>query len=521
KYQTYWQSVSNPKYSWILGGIAVLILIIACVNYISLALAGSTTRRKEVGVRKVTGAQKWQLAWQFGMESLVLTVVSVSLSILLVVLLRTSFNELTGRDINIQLAELSGIAAVMAMLVALLAGSYPAFYLSSLKPALVLKGIATARLQSNFTKGLVALQFALSSFLIVSAVVMNRQMDFITNKDLGFDKEQVIVIPTQLGRSDESNRFIERFRTELQKIAGVIEVSGTSSSFGGGTWRNDIKRGDQVIPAYIYAVDDKYISTLGLELVAGRNFDPALASDSSGIIVNEAMVRAMGWDKPIDEQLKWRGNAVDRVIGVVKDYHFMSLEHAIGPVIMSINKQKVGYLPTMFVKVEAGMVSSSVAQIASTWKSIAPDKPFNYSFLDDDVSRQYGDHKLWTNLMTIATAIGIVIACMGLFGLSGMNAVSRTKEIGIRKALGAELVNIVVMMNKPYLWLAGIAFMIAVPLAAYAMDRWLSIFEFRISIDAMLLVVTMVASLATALLSVSYHAVKAGMMEPGKVLKSE
>lgn len=525
KRETYWHKVSDRRFSYILGGIAALIVIIACVNYVALALTGSAARRKEVGVRKITGARRGQLIRQFAMESFLMVLISMAFAFALAVMLLPSLNDLTMRGIvigwdNALMPVL--MAFGISLVVAALAGSYPALYLSSLIPVQILKGAWTSRLQSGLLRSLVVLQFILSSFLIISSIAMNRQMEFIASKDLGYDKDQLIVVPTQAGWNNESNMFVEKFRTALQHESSVSGVAGTSTSFGGGTWRHGFKYLDQEITAYIYAVDDQYIPVVGLDLLYGRNFNPLLASDSSGVIVNEAMVRAMKWNSPVGQLLPWRkGGGADRVIGVVKDYNFYSLEREVEPVILSVDKKYVGYLVNMFIKVNPLDMKATIGKIESAWHRVAADKPFEYTFVDETVARQYQAYTSWTSLMTFAAAVGIMIAGLGLFGLSGMNAVSRTKEIGIRKALGAELASIVVLLNRQYVWLAGIAFLITVPAAAWAMNKWLSAFEFRISIDAGLIAIALLGSLMVVVLSVSYHSLRTAMMKPSDVLKSE
>lgn len=526
KKETEWAKVSDAVYSVILGGIGALILIISCINYISLALTTSAMRRKEVGVRKVVGAHAGELFRQFGMESLVLIFFSLLIGIVLVILVLPAFNEFTDRKIILQRTDAIGFVVIGLglTLVGMLATIYPTLFLSRFKPSIVLKGGTTPRVNAGITKPLVVLQFALSSFLIVAAVVMNRQMDFIASKDLGYDKDAVLVIGTQSGWSDEANKLVQRFRMTAQNESSIVSVAGTSASFDGGTWSHDFEYEGKKNTAFLYAVDPYYIQTLSLELMLGRNFDASIASDTNAIIVNEAMVRAMGWTDPLNETLRWRkdvADLADKVIGVVKDYHYLPLDHEIGPVILSMNNRKVGYYGVMQVKVSSDNIPAALAKVQAIWKQSAPDKPFTYSFLDEDLTMQYKIYQQWTDIMTIATMLAIVIACLGLFGLSGINTVNRTREIGIRKVLGAELRHIFVLMNKEYAWMAILSFAIAAPASWYVASRWLSTFQFHIDFSWQLFALSMLTCLGVAVLAVSYHVIKVALVNPSKTIRHE
>jgi putative ABC transport system permease protein len=325
-----------------------------------------------------------------------------------------------------------------------------------------------------------------------------------------------MVVGTQSGWNDEANKVVQRFRAASQTEQSILSVSGTSSTFDGGTWSYDFPYQGNKITAFLYAVDPYYIETLGLELLQGRNFDASVASDTNAIIINEAMVHALGWTNPLEETL-----LTERVIGVVKDYHYLPLNHAINPVILSINKKKVGYYGIMHIKVAADDIPAAVAAVERVWKKIAPDKPFEYSFLDEKLSIQYRQYRQWTDMMSIATVLAILISCLGLFGLSGINTVNRTKEIGIRKVLGATLKDIFLLMNREYIWIAAVAFAIAAPVCGYAMNQWLSTFKFRIVLGWEIFGISMMTGLLVTLLAVSYHTIKTALMDPSNTLRSE
>ncbi len=522
-----WEKVSDLQYSYILGGIALLIMLIACINYISLSLTTSAARRIEVGVRKVVGAQRNQLVYQFSFESLMLALISLVIGVGLVVLFLPSFNQFTLKAMELTFTkafQLISVGFLLTVVTGLLAGSYPSWFLSRFKPAQVLKGGFTSRLQAGFTKPLVVFQFALSAFLIICSVLMFRQMQFITTKDLGYNKEQVLVIPTQAGWTEASERVIERFRARAQQEPLIVSVSGTSSSFNQGFSRYGFQINGEQKSAYVYAADPHYIPTLGIQLVAGRNFDASVPSDTGAIIVNEALVRDMKWTEPIGQHYNWREDSLSigsEVIGVMKDYHFLSLEQNFEPLFISMDRENVGYPTTMLVKISATDVTGALDRVKELWSELYPDKPFDHTFLDEDVAKQYSSYTRWMSIMGLATGFAILISCLGLFGLAGINALNRTKEIGIRKVMGAETVQLFVLLNRQYLWLSLIAFSLAIPFSWYVMDQWLSGFKFRITMGWELFAVSILAGLLVAIGTVSYHALKAAWINPAETLKYE
>ncbi len=526
--QVQWHKASDPQYSMILGAIAILILTIACINYISLALTTSAARKTEVGIRKVVGAQKNQIVYQFGIESVVLCLISMIIGLGLVALLLPSFNSFTTKGIELVTGDwlkLLGVTTLISLTVGILAGSYPAFFLSAFRPALVLKGGFTSHVRAGFTRPLVVLQFALSSFLIICSVIMYRQMQFITTKDLGYDQNQVLVIPTQKGWGKESTQTVDQFRTRLEQEPDIISVGGTSISFNRGWSRYGFRIDGEQKSAYVYTIDPGYIPTLDIELAMGRNFDPAIAADTTALIVNEALARDMKWKDPLNSYLNWREDSVGkgaRIVGVVKDYHFRSLEAGIDPMILTIDLTYSGHLTTMLVKVKPDNIPATVERLRTIWKEMYPDRPFDVTFLDEDVARQYQSYKRWMSIMEMSTGFAILISCLGLFGLSGINAVNRTKEIGIRKVMGASLSTIFVLLNRPFVILSLIAFVIAAPASWYVItELFLSDFKYKVPVGWELFAVSVVAGLALALITVSYHAVRAALTNPAETLKYE
>lgn len=519
----YWDRNSNPMYSWILSGIAVLILAIACINYVSLSLTSSASRRIEVGVRKVVGAQKKQIAWQFTFESLVLSLVSMIIGLGLVVLFLPYFNEFTSKGIELTYQSalpVIGIAFLTAAVVGLLAGSYPAIFLSGFLPALVLKGRFTSKLQAGFTKPLVVFQFFLSASMIICSVIMYRQMHFITTKDLGFDREQTIVVPTQTGWNLKANQTVAAVRNALKGDPAVVSVSGVTSAFNKGWSRYGYKVNGENKEAFVYGVDTDYIPLLNIEMKEGRNFDSRV-SDSLGVIVNEALVKDMKWTDPMSEHLNWQEDTVglgSPIIGVMKDYHYMSLEHAVEPMFISL---KNGMLTNILVKLTPENTPQKIEQVKKAWLELYPDRPFEYTFMDEDIAAQYDKHTRWSKITGLSTIFAILIACLGLFGLSGINAVNRTKEIGIRKVMGAKLGSIFILLNRQYVFYALIAFVLAIPLSWFFMNWWLESFKYAITIDWQVFAMSIMAGLIIALATVSYHAIKAALINPADTLKHE
>jgi putative ABC transport system permease protein len=518
-----WHKASSIQYSYILGGIALLILIIACINYISLALTTSAARRTEVGIRKVVGALRNQLLYQFAFESIVLAVLSAVAAVGLVALFIPSFNEFTDKGISMSWPiafQLLGLSVALGIVVGGLSGAYPALFLSRYVPAVVLKGGHT-KVQAGFSRPLVVLQFALSAFLIISSAIMYKQMRFVATRELGFNKDAVLVVPTQAQTEEAGAKMVSQLRTRLEREQGIVEVGGVDMSFNKGWSRNGFKINGVNKTCYVYAVDPYYIPALEMELIAGRNFDVNIPSDSDAVIVNEAVVRDMKWEDPIGQYYNWKEDTVGsgaQVIGVVKDYHYRSLEAPIEPLMMT---QEWG-AGTAMIRLAAGDVPAAVEKVSKAWKELFPDMPYEYSFLEDDVAAQYDSYERWINITGFATGFAIVISCLGLFGLAGINAVNRTREIGIRKVMGADVSTIFILLNRQYIVLSIIAFAAAIPLSYYALTKWfLDDFKFKVSLGWEVFALSMGIGLLVATLTVSYHGIKAALINPAETLKYE
>ncbi len=528
----FWKEVgfhkgSDKQYSYILGGIAGLIMLIACINYISLALTTSAARRTEVGIRKVVGAVRKQLLYQFGFESIVLAMVSLVVGLLLVIAFLPSFNSFTGKAISLSEVNLLQFGLTgfdIALLVGVLSGSYPSLFLSRFAPVAVLKGRFTTKMQTGFTRPLVVLQFGMSAFLIISSVIMYRQMEYVSKRDLGFNQDAVLVVPTQAGWNNRAEKDYSLLRAELQKIPAVTGVAGTSQPFADGYNRYGYKINDVNHSAFVYVVDPAFIPTMGMQMVHGRNFDENIASDSTGLIVNEALVRDMGWTDLDNAYLNWKEDSTGpgaRVIGVVKDFHFQSLERNIDPMLLTMDRGHGGHIMSSYIRIAPDDMPGTIQKVESTFRTLFPARPFQYTFLDENLAKQYESYERRIQIMGVSTGFAIFISCLGLFGLAGINAVNKTKEIGIRKVMGADLRSIFILLNRQYIWLSLIAFAIAMPFSWYVTDQWLAGFKFHITVGWELFAVSIVSGLVVALLTVSYHAIKAALINPAETLKYE
>ena len=520
-----WTKVSDPQYSLILSGIAGLILLIACINYISLSMSNASSKRVEVGIRKAVGADRKQLIGQFLTESLLLSFFAMIIAFGLIILFLPYFNSFTDKAIDLasNLGVIAIILIVFSVSIGFVSGIYPSFILSAFKAIQVLRSRQSSKINASITRPLVILQFAISAFLIICSIVMLQQMKFITSKDLGYNQEQILVIPTYTGWSDDGEVLLDRLRVAVSDNSEVVRVSGTNASFNRGYSRNGYQIDGKIHQAFNYRVDADYIETLGIKLKLGRAFDSEIVSDrGKTMIVNEALVEDMGWDDPLSETLNWREDSTGgwKIIGVVENYHFQSLERNIEPMFMHMNTEEAK-ITTILVKIEPTNMPETIEYVQAKWGEVAPDKPFDYNFLDEDVARQYESYEKWSSIMGLSTIFGILIACLGLFGLAGINTLNRTKEIGIRKVLGAEIRDILIMMNRPFVIMASVSFVIAAPASWWVMDQWLGDFQYSISMGWQLFAGSLIVALMFALVTVSYHSIRAALVNPVDTLKYE
>ena len=537
-----WEPISNPVYSYVLAGIALLVLAVACINFVNLAIGQSYTRVCEVGIRKVIGARRCQLVVQFWSEFTLLGVVALILGLAVAELSLPMFNGFVQRELSLTSAfDGMAVAALLGLLVVVgvLSGSYPALVLSGLQPAAVL----TSRLKlggRHFVgRALVVFQFVLSVLLVVCMLVMTRQTHLMKHKDLHFSPDHVVMISTR-HLEGGNRRFLDAYRQELASQPGVLEMTGVVDAFewgkAGGSAKN--REGERVAFAR-YFVDYNFLSTLKVGLIAGRNFSEQFPGDAAkAVIVNEALVHAMGWDDPVGKVLPFespdgRAKVVNPkseddyvhvkdpvVIGVVKDFHFRSLHHAIAPTIM-ILQPLIGSGSYILARISAERVDETLALLDAMWTQIAPNVPFEWTFLDEHFAAQYRGEERWTQIVMSASLFAIFIACLGAFGLTALAVARRTKEIGIRKILGASVPNIVRLLSREFVLLVGIANVIAWPIAWWAISKWLSNFAYRIDPGVGTFVLGGVLTLAVVLLTVGSQAVRAARANPVDALRYE
>jgi putative ABC transport system permease protein len=512
---------SNPTYSYILGGIALAVLLIACINFMILAIARSAKRAKEVGMRKVAGAQRTQLMTQFWGEALLLCFVAFACGIGLAEMLLPVFNELSGKELSL-MNTLSNGLMMPAVLVAIflltgfIAGSYPALILSGFPPIESLKEKVALGGSNNFTKSLIVVQFGLSVFLVISTLVMSDQLNFMRDKNLGFQGEQVVVIPIN---GLDGERTLNLYRDAMQNETGVISISGVNTAFDQGNWRRGFDYQGELKQVAVFRIDPQFIETMRMQIAAGRDFDPARASDSTkSIIVNEAFLQEFGWtENPIGRVLEvdWDGLVNPRVIGVVENFHYRSLRNQVEPAMMYTNSMDP--ILNLMVRIRPENMSETIDQLRATWNGITNEVPFNYRFLDDGMDQLYQSEEQWSEIVAYGSFFAIFVAGLGLFGLAGIVAVRRQKEIGIRKVLGATVSGIVALLSKDFARLVLIAIVIAAPIAYYVMQQWLQNFAYRIEIGIGVFLLAGFSALAVALATVGWQALKAAFTNPVKV----
>jgi putative ABC transport system permease protein len=529
----------NDTYVKALSIIAFFVLVIACFNFVNLSTARSFRRAKEIGVRKVIGADRKQLIIQFIGETILLSVLSMILAGIATFFIVPALNEFTGKDIEFNLFTnplLLLIILVAGILIGVLAGIYPALILSGFQPIKVLKNMklvgsgGTAWLRHT----LVVIQFSLSVLLIVSAIIVFRQTEYMNNKDLGFDKEQVVYF--QLRDSLASNpQTLETFKSELRTLPNVVAVTSgyglPGDAFAGESIVLPSRDSKKRIASNLFIVDHDYVKTLGLRILAGRDFSREMSTDvTQAFIINETAVKQWGLgtpEKAIGEIIHWDEWAPldstqpvkkGKVIGVIQDFHPKSLHEKITPAALHLYPQ-VTYTAT--IKIKGANVQNTLTSITSKWNQFVPAYPIDYKFMDESFAAMYKSEEKLGSLLWIFTLMAIFIGCMGLFGLAAFSAEQRTKEIGIRKVLGASVFNIVGLLSKNFLLLVLVASLIAFPLAWWALNNWLEDFPYRITISWWVFVVAVVVALIIALITVSFQSIKAATANPVKSLRTE
>jgi putative ABC transport system permease protein len=524
---------SDPKYSFILGSIGILILLIAAINFVTLSIGRSATRSLEVGVRKVLGADRQQLIRQFWGEALLLTVIAMVIGILLAVLLQKPFNQLTNRALLVQFSWFNlAFFLVLMAIIAMLAGIYPALVMSNFKPVEVLKGkLKSGNSIGFFRKALIVGQFVASIIMIIGTFSVGKQLNYLRTKDLGYNREHIVVIQTNKGRRD-GNKLAQLFKNEINKNPDISGITTSLYSMAEYGWMNlgyiDQKN---VFRRFMFnAIDADFIPMMNLKVVAGRAFSKDNPADSNYIMVNEALVKEYGWKDPIGKRLP--GNYDQQVIGVVKDFHVESLHSSIRSAVLALKADSMFSRSTDFtyaeppkprisVRFREGNLQTHIAYLSAAWKKVAGDEDFSFQFLDDALNKAYEQEERLSQIVRYASLLSIFIACMGLFGLATLVVTRRTKEIGIRKILGADVRGIVALLSKDFIVLVTIASLIAFPVAWWALHKWLQDFAYRIDIPWAAFIGAALLSLGVALITVSVQAIKAALSNPVKSLRTE
>jgi putative ABC transport system permease protein len=523
-------SNGNIKYLYIFTSTAAFLLLIACINFMNLSTARSEKRAREVGLRKVVGAGKGMLVGQFLTESLIISGLALVFTLLLLQLTLPLFNQLTQKDLA--LLNVPNVAAgliTLTLLTGLISGLYPAFYLSSFKPVATLKG----KLLNTFSavairKGLVIFQFTISIVLILGTIIITQQMTFLSNRNLGFDRNQKFILPIQTNEAQKNtieltNELSNNVHVSSLAIGGAypgIESITSMLFYGEG---KTIKDKGEIQTIYTAS---GYIKTLGIELLNGRELSEDAPADQGAMVVNESAVRQLGYtiDNAIGQKAYFEFNNETKsmtIVGVVKDYHFQSLQQKIKPLALTVSPFFSGPTSYLIVNVTSTDYPQLIEQFQNAWNKINPNSPFNYSFLDQDFQRNYLKEERTLQLIQYFTIIAIVIACMGLFGLATFTAEQRIKEMGVRKVLGASVTQLVKLMSKDFLKLVGISIALSSPIAYYAMDIWLQDFAYHIDIQWWVFALAGTSAVAIAMATVSYQAIKAALVNPVNSLRSE
>ncbi len=519
----------NIQYVYIFSAVAIFILLIACVNFMNLSTARSSNRAREVGVRKVLGSPRKVLIAQFLSESIMVTLVATIVAIVAAWSLLPLFNQMSGKELTVTpqiMTWLIPFAFIIIVVIGCLAGSYPAIFLSGFQPIKVLKGQLSTGFKGGFLRSfLVVFQFFISISLIIGTLVIYNQLKYIQNKDLGYKRDQVLILQNTYTIGKQAKILKE----EIQRLPGVVSATMTAYLPTEGMTNSTAIFPDPVMdlkkafPAQFWSVDEDYIPTLGMKMVAGRNFSKEMATDSSGVIINETAAKKMGMSGPVNKFLYVPMDSyakhlkVLHIIGVIKDFNFSSLRENVTPMLLTLSEDR----GAIAIRTKTANIPLLLTQIKDKWKSVSPNQQMDYSFMDADFDSYYRSEQRIGNIFISFTSFAIIIACLGLFGLAAYAAEQRTKEIGIRKALGANVSNIVTMLSKDFLLLVLIAIAIACPVAWWAMSKWLQDYAYRINISWWILAYAGGGAVLIAFVTISFQSIKAALTNPVKSLRSE
>ncbi len=508
---------SNPVFSYILSAIAVFILLIACINFVNLTVARSVKRAKEIGIRKVVGGTRKQLLVQFLSESFILCLIAFGLAIVIVTTVLPVFNQLSNKALSLYYllnAKLIIGYVLLFVITGLLAGFYPAIVLSNYNPVQTLYSRFTLAGRNYLQKSLVVFQFTLASFLIIGTLAIFLQFNYLTTQSLGYDDSNLVTV----GKSQLTHSEAALFKQALMKDPNIVDVAPKNRDFSNNTVNAS---GDKSVNVVIETMDASYLPLLKVPIVAGRNFSPDYPSDSAHtVLVNEAFVKEAGWKQPLNQQVtSLEDGKTYTVAGVVKDYHFKPLTEKITPQLFTMSPAHDYGM--VYIKIKPGSETSSLQYIAKTFKELFPLSPLVYNFKQEQNERSYAAEAKWKEILLFSAILTIFISCIGLFGLSVLSAEKRTKEIGIRKVLGASVSNIISILSTDFLKLVFISLMISIPLALMATNTWLENYPYRITLSWWLFASAGVLVILIALFTISFQSIKAALSNPVESLRTE
>jgi len=524
------ESNGDIGYVYTFSAVAFFMLLIASINYMNLATAQSAKRAKEVGLRKVMGSLKGALIAQFLTESVLITLISLGASVILVAALLPFFNTVSGKEIGyMQLLTPQFILIGLSIVIftGFVSGSYPAFYLSAFEPTDVLKGSFKARGGGFFRKALVVTQFSISLVMLICTWIVYQQLNYMRNKDMGYNREQVLTIDYQDRQAPDKYNALRKMLIDNPNIESVASASSPVSNIGGRViFTVESSTGMKEMPFRPTRIDHDYIKTMGMKILKGRDFSEAFPADTSnGVLINEAVVKRMNWAQPIGKKIMLGTVPADgknppptaEVVGVVNDFHQTSLYLPIEPLIMMYNRGN----GVIHVKIKTKNTAETLSFIGQKWQEIYPDRLFEYRFLDQDFESAYHADELRGQIFTVFSALTILIACLGLFGLATFTTEQRVKEIGVRKVLGGSVSSVVLLLSKDFTRLVLFSFPIAIPIAYFSMHKWLESFPYKTGIDAWVFIAACVLTLVICWLTVIYQSLKAALANPVKSLRSE
>ena len=534
--------VSDPKYSYILAGVALLVLFLACINFITLAVGRSIKRAKEVGIRKVVGAVRKQLVIQFIGEAVIVTTIALIVGAAVAGIALPMFNELSGKTLSLEVNGFTVLCgATFLLIIGLLAGSYPAFVLSSFKPISILKGVMQGNNKNVVRKALVGVQLVLAVFLVSSTIVMKNQLNYLQEKNLGFDRENVMTI--QLSGSGNGLGAIvgsaftksKVYKQEFASLPEVVSVAAASHDFGNGNWTNIGYTDDKGTyrTLFMNVVDADYMETMQMKMLLGHAFAESNPSDSTrGVIVNEAFLKEYGLNDPLGQRLPGKNFIDHEIIGVVKDFNYSSLYSQVTPLVMVMNRQIIlsgteninfnnSPVPKLMIRLQAGQTAEGIAAVEKLWKKLSGGDDFQFAFVDERLAEQYRSDQNLGRILQIATILSILIGSLGLYALASLAMQSRIKEICIRKLMGASPGHLLGILSKEFVLMMTICIVISAPITWYFMNKWLDTFAYKIDVNMKVFITAGIASIVIGLLTISYHAIKTTNAQPADILKNE